>query len=372
MVNATKLVKKAPFYVARKIINRTPLLSKYFLNHYATYKYLNFRFRQKFNILRPEVVQWLATYNCNFHCRHCEASAGSKNVTELTTDEVLKLVTELREMEIKKVLISGGEPLLRKDIFIIIRHILDEGMQYGIASNGYLVTRFKEEFRSMKPSIFFTSIDGLEQTNDEIRGMNGAFRNTFEALDFFKSIGVEHRMINTVVFPGNIEQLLELKKIILGSSATFWRFALAIPVGRAKDNEKMYLNAEQIKYLFEFIENTRKEFKVELSEDSGYLGCLNLKLRSRPFFCGAGLTTCSVMPDGEVLGCQIAYDNRFSEGNIKQKSFKEIWQKGFSRFREPQFNKECLDCKYFDACRGGCWGMRLGNMHCLKKIWNEH
>ncbi|MFX0095845.1 MAG: SPASM domain-containing protein, partial [Candidatus Hodarchaeota archaeon] len=78
---------------------------------------------------------------------------------------------------------------------------------------------------------------------------------------------------------------------------------------------------------------------------------------------------CSVMPDGEVLGCQIAYDNRFSEGNVKYTSFQEIWQKGFSRFRQPQFEKECLECNYFKPCRGGCWGMRLGNRHCLKEIW---
>ena len=367
---AIKLVKKSPFYIAKRIIYISPLLRDFYLNHYTTYKFLGFKFRQKLNMLRLKEVQWLATYNCNFHCRHCIANAGSRNVSELTTDEVLKLVTELRDMEVRRVLISGGEALLRKDIFIIIRHMLDDRMQYGIASNGYLVTKFKEEFSSMKPFFFLTSIDGLEQTNDEIRGMKGAFRRTLEALDFFKSIGVEDRMINTVVFPGNIEDLLELKKIILNSSATFWRFALAVPFGRAKDNEKMYLNTKQIKYLFEFIENTRKEFNVEISEDSGYLGCFNLKLRSWPFFCVAGLTKCSVMPDGEVLGCQIAYDNKFSEGNIRLKSIKEIWEKGFSRFRSPQFDKECLDCKYFDACRGGCWGMRLGNKHCLKKVWN--
>ncbi len=371
MLNKLKFIKKVSQDTEKEFIYKIPLLKSFLLNYFATYKFLSCKFKRRFHILERELfVAWLATYNCNFHCRHCEASAGDMNVSELTTDEVFKLVTELSDMKIKSIFIGGGEPLIRKDLFIIIRHILDNGMQYGIASNGYLIDKFKEEFREMKPYMFFTSIDGLEETNDEIRGMRHAFRNSLQALKFFESIGVEQRVINTVVFPGNIMQLPELKKIILGSSATLWRFALAIPVGRAKDNEKMFLNNEQIKYLFEFIHNSKKEFNVEITEDAGYLGCLSLKLRSQPFFCGAGFTRCSVMPDGEVFGCQIAYDNRFSEGNIRNRSFKEIWEKGFSRFRNPQFDKECLNCVHFNSCRGGCWGMRFGNRNCLREVWD--
>lgn len=371
MFKISKFIKEMSQNAAEEIELKAPLLKKFYLNHYATNKFLSCKFKQKFHILERELfVAWLATYNCNFHCKHCEASAGNTNVPELTTDEVFKLITELSEMKVKSIFIGGGEPLIRKDLFIIIRHVLDNGMQYGIASNGYLVDKFKEEFREMKPYMFFTSIDGLQETNDEIRGMIGAFRNSFQALEFFETIGVEQRVINTVVFPGNIMQLPELKKIIQSSSATFWRLALAIPVGRAKDKENMFLNNEQIKYLFDFIQNSKKEFNVEITEEAGYLGCFSLKLRSQPFFCGAGFTRCSVMPDGEVFGCQIAYDNRFSEGNIRNRSFKEIWQKGFSRFRNPQFNEKCLNCAYFNSCRGGCWGMRFGNRNCLREVWD--
>jgi len=370
MPEILNLVKKAPLIAGRRIISNTPFLRNYRLNHYATYKFWGCKFKQKLNILKPDFVQWLATYNCNFNCKHCEAGAGRTGTSELTTDEVLKLVADIGEMEVKRILISGGEPLIRKDIFRIVHYILERGMQYGIASNGYLVKEFKEDFSSMKPYLFWTSIDGLERTNDEIRGKKGAFRNCFEALEFFKSIGVKNRIVNTVVFPGNIEELLELKKIIANLDAvTSWKLTPVIPVGRAKENEKMNLTKEQMRYLLDFVKNSRKEINVEIKEDAGYLGCFALSNRSKPFFCGAGLTRCSVMPDGEVLGCQIAYDNRFSEGNVKFKSFKEIWKKGFSRFRNPQFIKVCLDCQYFDSCRGGCWGMRLGNRHCLKEIW---
>jgi radical SAM protein with 4Fe4S-binding SPASM domain len=363
---ALKIVVKIPY------VKKTyPLLKRNYWNYYADYRFKSLTLKRRLNLLRPYHVQWLTTYHCNFKCIHCEASAGTKKVCELTTDEAFKLIDQLKAAGVKSIMLSGGESLVRKDIFLIIQYILDSGITYSIASNGFLVDTFKEEFRRLKPTLYFTSIDGLEKTNDEIRGVQGAFKKCLEAVTFFESIGVEQRIINTVVLPGNIQQLPELKKFIQDSAATVWRIAIPIPVGRAKDNEKLSLSKEQMKYLFEFIQTAKNELKIELTEDAGYLGCLASELRTTPFFCGAGLTRCSIMPDGEVLGCQIAYDNTFSEGNIRTRSFREIWNQGFLRFREPQFETDCLACKYLHACRGGCWGMRLGNKHCLKEVWDE-
>jgi len=131
----------------------------------------------------------LITYNCNFKCIHCEASAGSTKVLELTTDEAFRLIDEFKSMGVKRILLSGGEPLVRKDVFLIIEYILSRGIQYGILSNGFSVDKFTDKFMRMKPFMFFTSIDGLEQTNDEIRGVHGAFKKSLDALTFFQSLG---------------------------------------------------------------------------------------------------------------------------------------------------------------------------------------
>lgn len=363
-------IRKLSPDMKRKI--RESYMFNVYSRNYLRYKFLSCKLQYKLNILPSEfVVHWLTTYNCNFRCKHCEAGAGDKSVSEMPIEEICNIITEMSNMGIKHIFFSGGEALVRKDIFRIIRFTLDKGMKYSIASNSYLVKNFHKEFEEMKPVTYFTSIDGLENTNDEIRRQPGAFKRCFQALEFFKSIGVSQRIINTVVFSDNIEQLPELRKIVMNSAATFWRFAMPNSIGRAKNNEKMYLNDEEIKYLFDFIEETKKEFNVEISDDAGYLGCLSMKLRSVPFFCEAGLTRCSIMPDGEVYGCQIAYDNGLSEGNIRNKSFNEIWKTGFSRFRNPQIDKqECLTCEHFDCCRGGCWGMRLSDKHCYKRIWD--
>jgi radical SAM protein with 4Fe4S-binding SPASM domain len=363
---AMKIFIRIPFFK-----RYYPLIKRYNWNHYAQFQFNILTLKRRLDLLRPHHVQWLTTYHCNFKCIHCEASAGTRNVCELTTEEAFNLVDQLKVTGVKSIMLSGGEPLVRKDVFLIIKYILDRGLTYSIASNGFLVDQFKEQFRTMKPTLYFTSIDGLEKTNDEIRGVNGAFKKCLKAVKFFQDIGIEKRIINTVVLPNNISQLPELKKIIQDSGATLWRIAVPIPVGRAKDNEQLSLSKEQMKYLFEFIQTAKNDLPIELSEDAGYLGCLESELRDIPFFCGAGLSYCAIMPDGEVLGCQIAYDTTFSEGNIRTRSFNEIWHQGFSRFREPQVEPACSTCKYLNACRGGCWGMRLGNKHCHKEVWDE-
>ena len=376
-------IVKMPFDSVQKIAKdilpigtKNYILESHIYNMYAEnylrFKVLTCKLENKFNIIPPDMeVHWISTYNCNFHCRHCEAGAGDKHVSELTTEEICSLITEISNMNIKIFSIGGGECLTRKDIFVIIDHILKSGMEYEIETNSYLVSNFKEEFRKLKPNVYFTSIDGLEETNDRIR-KKGSFIRTLQALEFFKSIDVKNRVVNTVVMPENISQLTELREIIMNSAATFWRFAIPISSGRAKDDDKFSLNNDQIKYLFDFIQESRDKFQFPtgISEDAGYLGSLSMKLRSVPFFCGAGLTRCTILPSGEVLGCQLDYDERYSEGNIRNKSFKEIWRAGFSRFRNSQCEKEeCLKCKHFNSCQGGCLGMRLGNRHCYKDIW---
>jgi radical SAM protein with 4Fe4S-binding SPASM domain len=370
--NLAKAVLQEPLYFIDRVMPHVPVAKGLFTNNFATYKFLTAKLQHRLGVLCPSTfVQWLATYDCNFSCAHCEAGAGSTKVEELSTAQAFKMVDEMAELKTRRLFITGGEPLVRKDLFEVIEHTIEKGIAYGIGSNGYLVDRFHDQFRRLKPYVFFTSIDGLEKQNDEVRGVDGAYRGTMEALEFFRSIDVPLRMVNTVVHPGNLDQLPELGKKIRDSAASFWRIALAIPVGRAQENGGFYLDNEQTAQVFEFIAKTKKIMPIGLSEDAGYLGCSGMKVRSHPFFCGAGLTRCSIMPDGEVLGCQIAYDNKYSEGNVKDVSLVEIWRERFLSFRNPTFPDECVDCSHFNACRGGCWGMRLGNRHCYKEIWDR-
>jgi len=77
------------------------------------------------------------------------------------------------------------------------------------------------------------------------------------------------------------------------------------------------------------------------------------------------------MPDGEVLGCHIVYDNAYSGGNIKDSSFRSLWETNSVRFRQPELDARCEECEYLPACRRGCWGMRVKEFRCLREAWEN-
>jgi len=352
-------------------VQKIPGVEKYYTSNYGLIRYYFYKLNRKLHLVNtPIYVHWLATYDCNFHCKHCEANAGEKTVNLLTTEQISRAVRDMGDLGVRTFIITGGEPLLRKDIFEIISLAREQGIKnICLATNGYLVDKFKKQLTKAKLSRVYISMDGIEATNDKFRGVKGAFGKALQALDFFKEISVKERIVNTMVNQENIQELDELKRTLLNSSATSWKIQIAVPVGRAKDLPCMYLSPHQSRYLFEFIKKTKEIFNTQIAEPAGYLGIWDTRLRSQPFFCGAGLETCSIMPDGEVLGCHIVYNNVYSEGNIKNTSFKSIWENKFSRFRHPELDDNCRECEYLHACRGGCWGKRLGGGHCLKETW---
>ncbi len=324
-------------------------------------------------LLKPfTFVQWLATYGCNFSCAYCEASAGSPAENELTTEEALAMVDDLASMGVKRLAVSGGEPLVRSDIISIMSHAHASGINLGLVSNGYLVEERWEDLRNFDYFLFFTSIDGLPEYNDRVRREH-SFARVMKSLDLFGSKQVGSRMINTVIHNENIHQLEELHCILKDSGATSWRLVPIMDVGRAENNQSYALTGVQLRELAEFIkEYSTGRFTVDFGEACTYLGCFLPDWAGNPFFCGAGLTRCAIMPDGEVLGCQTFYDKGFSEGNIRDKSFSRIWKDGFARFRrEKKFSEKCIKCDYLNACQGGCSSTMALTKRCLKSTWED-
>jgi radical SAM protein with 4Fe4S-binding SPASM domain len=218
-------------------------------------------------------------------------------------------------------------------------------------------------------------VDGLPETHDPNRGERGALETTLNALRYYREIDIPLRVVNTLVHPGNIDQLSELFEHLKEAGMTRWRFALATSVGRASGEDQWVLPDAQIDELFDYVAEARRSFDIELSEEMGYLGSRDLPTRNTPFICPSGLSFCVIMPDGNVLPCQVVYDNRFSEGNVREQSIKDIWANGFQRFRkEIELAGVCGSCRHRDACSGGCWARVVNDQgSCLRGIWDpEH
>jgi len=352
---------------------RIPLLSGCSLRKAAKLKRHFCLLLQRFGLLKPfTFVQWLATYACNLRCPYCEASAGKAAENELTTEEVERLIDDLARSGAKRFLISGGEPLLRPDLVEIMKYAGHRHLKLGLVTNGFFVEDRWNELQHFKYFLYFTSIDGTAEYGNRMRGNREAFERAMKGLELFGRLRIPAIMVNTVVHPGNIDQLESLFEILKNSPANYWRLAPMARVGRAATQGEYNLTGKQLRFLADFIKTHQEAMKIEFCESHAYLACFDGRSLGKPFFCGAGLTRCSVMPDGEVMGCHQAYDISFSEGNIREKRFSQIWKEGFTRFRRDKYPLPCQTCAYLDQCQGGCWAEMEKQGSCLKSVWEDH
>jgi radical SAM protein with 4Fe4S-binding SPASM domain len=326
----------------------------------------------RFGILKPfTFVQWLATNRCNLFCPYCESSSGSSGPDELGSDEVMALMDDLSAMGVRKLVVSGGEPLMRGDILELMGYANRRSLRLGLVTNGWFVPELHSALRRLRFYLYFTSIDGTHGYHDAIRGRDGALERALAGLEFFAGMGVPVRMVNTVVHPGNISQLDRIAEIVKESAATSWRITPVSRVGRAENGTGYELDGAQLRFLAGFVKARRKEMNVDFGESHMYLGCFGDGTGGKPFFCGAGLTRCSIMPNGDVFGCHQVFDPSLSEGNVRDRAFPELWKEGFTRFRNKSFPDACPACPHFGACRGGCWAEMEKSGACLKPVWDE-
>jgi radical SAM protein with 4Fe4S-binding SPASM domain len=339
--------------------------------HEAPLKRAVCMFLHRFGALKPvSFVQWLATNRCNFRCSFCEASAGDALPDELSSAEAEALLDDLAAMGTRLV-ISGGEPLMREDLPRLLRHARKRGLSLGLVSNGYLVPSMWSYLRDIPWFLFFTSLDGPREYHDRQRAP-GSFDRVIRSLDLFAGQGVPLRIVNTVVHRDNLALLPALHAAVRASRATRWHLTPAAPLGRNAAGG-FGLDASGLDELGRFLRAAARSEgpRVDFGESHGYLGPLLEVEGGKPFFCGAGLTRCSILADGTVMGCQQAYDRRLSEGNVKQQPLSVIWQHGFKRFRPRALPPACAGCPEARACAGGCWAEMELRGRCLKAILDD-
>jgi radical SAM protein with 4Fe4S-binding SPASM domain len=352
-----------------RFIRRFPLLGDYYLRHYSQIRLNLINLNRIIPLLKfPRYVHLLVTYDCNFSCRQCQVNANRKRVNQLTLPEITRLIQDIKEAGVRHLIISGGEALTRADIFDILEVAENTGIpRITLATNGYLVGKYRKELASVRIDRVVISIDDVGEINDAIRGRNGAFQYALEALDIFRDIGVKSREVNTTVFPGAVSRMEKLAEYIGVSSATNWILGILIPIGRASLLENNTFEDSELMDLIELIKKLRTVMPVELNSHTGYMKNYFKDITSEPFFCRAGREVCAINPDGEVVPCNMTTDIKFSLGNIREKHFKEIWREGFREFRKSEYPQECKKCEFLAGCGGGCWGYRsINERYCYR------
>ena len=205
------------------------------------------------------------------------------------------------------------------------------------------------------------SLDGMESSHNWLRGNPNSFVNAMNGIkELAKTPDIVFDVV-TCVNKKNYSELHRLKESLIESGVKKWRIFTVFPIGRAKYNVDLQLDAPDFKCLFDFIAATRKEGRINLSYGcEGFLGKYELEVRDNFFACRAGINVASILADGSISACPNLRDN-FIQGNIYSDNFRDVWENRYAVFRDRSWTKTgiCADCKMYKYCEGN--GMHLRN-----------
>lgn len=301
---------------------------------------------------------WECTLRCNLNCRHCGSDCHKDvAIQDMPAQDFLNITSQVsKECNPAKVMIviTGGEPLMRKDLEDVGGELTKQGFPWGFVTNGVALNkqRFEKCMQNGLTSIT-VSLDGMKESHNWLRGSN-----TFQkASDAIKMIAKEKLLTSDVVScitQKNINELEEIKEYILSLGMKRWRIFTIDPIGRAKDDKDLNLEPKQLKQVLDFVVKTRKENKIQLSFGcDAYLGAYENEIRDGFFFCKAGINVASVLVDGSISACP-NNSREVIQGNIYQDNFIEIWNNKYQIMRDRTWSKTgiCANCDSFKWCRG--------------------
>lgn len=302
----------------------------------------------------PVNVTWEITLQCNLRCVHCLSDAGRASVHELSHEECLRLIDQLTGLKVFQVNIGGGEPFMRPGFLDLLQYSHEKGLVTCVSTNGTLVDRsVAGRLAGLDMLYLQVSLDGSsEEVNDAIRGP-GTFKQILHALDCLAGEGVRFS-INSVLTRTNFSQLESLRDMA-GEYGAELRVSRFRPSGRGKrSKDSLGPTADQLEAFAEWLNGH------DLVRTGDSFFCLTSDNRREKGLdmCGAAKMTCCISPEGNVYPCAFLQEAPFYAGTIREKAFKDIWDKAhvFHLFRNLDVTS-CMECPRFESCRGGCPAM---------------
>ncbi|MEA5021069.1 MAG: putative heme d1 biosynthesis radical SAM protein NirJ2 [Gordonibacter sp.] len=303
------------------------------------------------------IVSWMTTNQCNLKCAHCYQDAEEATDQELTTAEGMKMIDEIARAGFKIMIFSGGEPLMRPDIYDLVAHAASRGLRPVFGSNGTLIT--PEVARRLKASgacAMGISVDSLNAAkHDEFRGLPRAFELTMQGIEACKQAGLPFQLHTTVV-DWNRDEICAITDFAESVGAMAHYIFFLIPVGRGKYIEETSLRVIENERLLQDIMRKSAEVSIEVKptcapQFTRIAQQLGVDTRFERG-CLAGLTYCVIGSEGLVRPCAYMTEEA---GDVRKTPFDEIWRTSlvFETLRTKDYSGACGNCDYAQGC-GGC------------------
>lgn len=312
------------------------------------------------------------TNRCNLRCRMCQIP--EEKTEELTTAQWKKTINDVSSLGVQTIVFSGGEPLLREDIFELISFTKNHHMNACLTSNGYLINQSVAlKLSHSGVNVVNISIEGDKEVHDYLRG-EGSFDKATSALENLKMHKIESTMATTVS-RYNFECLRSVLELAKEKGATTVRFQ---PFSRiflkdASRGDDFFIDEKDKERLQEIIENIIKlaqEYKISTNPVSylrnipSYLSTKKIKMQKG---CSALWISCPINSKGEVFPCWVITSQNRLIGNVKQESLSDLWfSKRHDQIRESILRAGCFGCMM--SCYDKVFGSDANKNNLVKKI----
>jgi heme b synthase len=317
------------------------------------------------------MIAWELTRSCNLACVHCRASAEyGPYEGELSTQEVFRVMDEIASFDKPVIILTGGEPLLRQDIFDVASYGSAKGFRMVMATNG---TLFNEEIvQKMKTSgiqRISVSIDGpTAETHDAFRKVKGSFESSLRGIEMARKGGIEFQ-INTTITRVNLHLIPDILRLAVDLGAVALHIFLLVPTGRGKemkDQEISGLDYEKtLHWFYDQIDKVPLQLKAtcaphyyrilrqQAKKEGKKITPKEHGLDAMTRGCLGGISFCFISHIGQVQPCGYLELNC---GNVREKPFQKIWTQSevFQNLRNTEgYQGKCGRCEFRKIC-GGC------------------
>lgn len=285
----------------------------------------------------PFKVQWELTYRCNLRCSHCHIWKPENRVEELSLERCKDIIHELKGMHVLNISFSGGEPLLRKDLFDILEYSARLGIATGLNTNGTLLSG--ENARKLTEAGLgsaYLSLDGsTAKLHDTVRGVPGTYEKIMgglEALLSSRKNGKPAVLLNVTIMKSNVDDLYALVRLAHAAGVDGVTFSLLQNVEKYSPNADQMLGDTDIPLLDEQLHRARRDFPTLIAHPPAYFSFFGPFIHDPKqvcsFRCLASYGLAQIHPDGTVYPCPVAFRRL---GDLRESSFEQIWRSGVTR-----------------------------------------
>jgi putative heme d1 biosynthesis radical SAM protein NirJ2 len=304
------------------------------------------------------LVSWNTTRRCNLKCRHCYRDAGEcADPDELSTDEGKALIEDIAAAGFPVLVLSGGEPMLRTDIYELVAYARERGLRPVLGSNGTLITAEAagklKEAGAVRVGI---SLDSARaEVHDELRQAKGCFEEALAGMRHCREAGLPFQ-IHTTVTAQNYSEIEEIatKAVALGAAA--YHIFFIVPTGRAKNMTDENLQVGQYERLLRQIMSLQQQLPIELKPTCApqfmrIAKQMGVEMRFTKG-CLAGVAYACILPNGDVHPCPYL---PMHLGNVRETPFSQLWKENpvILQLRHEKPQGRCGVCEFQPIC-GGC------------------